>query len=211
MILNLDSKFQKVNSAFVKMIGYSESELRKMTFKDITFPDDLAESDLICHNLLDNKINNTSFEKRYVTKDNKIIWGYVSISMVKDLSSKPLYFVVQVFDITEQKQADKAVRKLSMAVEQSPAIIMITNTVGHIEYVNKKFTEISGYSQEEVIGANPRILKSGHTSSEGYSDLWRTISSGNEWRGEFLNKKKMVSSIGRQPSSVLYLTKMVSL
>ncbi|RPI61732.1 MAG: PAS domain S-box protein, partial [Ignavibacteriales bacterium] len=190
MILNLDSKFQKVNTAFVKMIGYSENELRKMSFKDITFPDDLAESDLICHSLLENKISNTSFEKRYVTKDNKIIWGYVSISLVKDLSNKPLYFVVQVFDITDQKQADEAVRKLSMAVEQSPAIIMITNTAGHIEYVNKKFTNITGYTFDEVIGLNPKILKSGHTSGKEYSELWKTISSGNEWRGEFLNKKK---------------------
>ncbi len=190
MILNLDSNFQKVNTAFVKMIGYSENELKKMSCNDITFQDDLAESDLIYNSLLENKISNTSFEKRYITKDNKIIYCQVSISLVKDFSNKPLYFVLQVFDITEQKQAQESVRKLSQAVEQSPATIVITDIDGNIEYVNKKFTEITGYSQEEAIGANPRILKSGHTPSEGYSDLWRTISSGKEWRGEFHNNKK---------------------
>jgi PAS domain S-box-containing protein len=67
---------------------------------------------------------------------------------------------------------------------------VITDTSGSIEYVNPKFTQITGYSYEEVIGQNPRILKSGFTPDEEYKQLWQTISSGNEWHGELLNKKK---------------------
>jgi PAS domain S-box-containing protein len=69
-------------------------------------------------------------------------------------------------------------------------MIIITNTMGSVEYVNPKFTETTGYTFEEIIGKNPRIIKSGHTSPEEYKQLWKTISEGNEWYGEFHNKKK---------------------
>lgn len=93
-------------------------------------------------------------------------------------------------DITDQKRADVELSKLSLAVEQSPVSIVITDTAGNIEYVNPKFTEITGYTREEVIGGNPRILKSGHTTTEEYKRLWQTIVEGGTWRGEFHNKKK---------------------
>ncbi len=93
-------------------------------------------------------------------------------------------------DITERKQADQELRKLSGAVEQSPSIVVITDVKGSIEYVNPKFTEITGYTYDEAIGQNPRILKSDRLPPEFYKDMWDTIASGNEWRGEFCNRKK---------------------
>ena len=90
----------------------------------------------------------------------------------------------------ERKRAEEAVRKLSRAVEQSPVSVVITDLRGNIEYVNPKFTQVTGYTVEEVLGKNSRILKSGHTPPEEYRRLWTTITSGREWRGEFLNKKK---------------------
>ena len=80
--------------------------------------------------------------------------------------------------------------KLSHAVEQSPVSIVITNNNGEIEYVNPKYIQITGYSSEEVLGQNPRILKSGETPAEEYKRLWETITSGNTWLGEFHNKRK---------------------
>ncbi len=93
-------------------------------------------------------------------------------------------------DITESKQIELDLRKLGRALEQSPASVVITDTNGVIEYVNPKFEEISGYSSDEAIGQNPRILKSGDKRPEEYKDLWDTISSGKEWRGVFHNKRK---------------------
>ena len=81
-------------------------------------------------------------------------------------------------------------RKISRAVEYSPAAVLITDTQGAIEYVNPKFTQVSGYDAEEVRGQNPRLLKSGETPPEEYQRLWATITAGGEWRGEFHNKKK---------------------
>ena len=99
---------------------------------------------------------------------------------------------VQVFvrDITQRKLAEAELRKLSMAVNQSPALVEITDLHGNIEYVNPKFTEVTGYSKDEVLGRNPRFLKSGETSRQEYENLWRTITGGGEWRGLFHNKKK---------------------
>ncbi|RXP44458.1 PAS domain S-box protein [Lutibacter sp. HS1-25] len=93
-------------------------------------------------------------------------------------------------DITARKKSFELARKLSSAVEQSSASIVITNSFGEIEYVNPRFTEVTGYTLDEAINKNPRILKSGHTTSGEYDNLWGTISSGKVWKGEFKNVKK---------------------
>jgi PAS domain S-box-containing protein len=98
--------------------------------------------------------------------------------------------VVTFMDITDRTLAQEKLLKLSRAVENSPATVVITDRSGRIEYVNPKFTEIAGYLPEEAIGRNPRILNAGVQSKEFYQELWSTITSGNEWRGEFCNKKK---------------------
>lgn len=98
-------------------------------------------------------------------------------------------FILSI-DLVEQRQAQERFHQLSLAVEQSPVSIIITNARGNIEYVNPKFIQLTGYSLDEVIGKNPRILKSGETPRERYEELWKTIRSGREWHGEFHNKKK---------------------
>ncbi len=90
----------------------------------------------------------------------------------------------------QHKLAEEENHKLFRAIEQSPSSVLITDTNGNIEYVNPEFIKTTGYSHEEVIGENPRILKSGKQSPEVYKQLWDTITSGKEWRGDFLNKKK---------------------
>jgi PAS domain S-box-containing protein len=85
---------------------------------------------------------------------------------------------------------DESVRKLSQAIAQSPVSIVITDASGTIEFVNNKFTEVTGYSQAEALGQNPRVLKSGETPPEEYQRLWETIGSGEVWKGEFRNRKK---------------------
>ena len=94
------------------------------------------------------------------------------------------------WEISCRKRAEEDLRKLSQAIEQSPASIVITDTGGSIEFVNPTFERVTGYTLEEARGKNPGFLKSGETQSEEYRALWQTITTGGEWRGEFHNRKK---------------------
>jgi PAS domain S-box-containing protein len=96
----------------------------------------------------------------------------------------------EIANFMEIKSAEESSQKLNIAVIQSPASVIITDAQGKIEFVNPKFSQITGYEINEVLGENPRILNSGTHSNEMYKNLWKTISSGKEWRGEIKNKKK---------------------
>ena len=87
----------------------------------------------------------------------------------------------------QEKAAEESLRKI---MEPSPVSVMITDLKGNIEFVNDKFEQISGYTREEVIGKNPRILKSGNTSPDEYKEMWNTLMAGKTWRGEFSNRRK---------------------
>jgi PAS domain S-box-containing protein len=93
-------------------------------------------------------------------------------------------------EFSEKVAAFEQVRKFSKGIEQSPNSIVITNSKYEIEYVNPFFTELTGYTADEVIGRNPGILKSGQTKDEVYEDLWNTLDKEETWHGEFLNMKK---------------------
>jgi PAS domain S-box-containing protein len=93
-------------------------------------------------------------------------------------------------EIEHRKIVEKEIRKLSVAVEQSPTAITITDLEGNIEYVNSKFINLTGYTLAEIKGKNPRILKSGAQSSSFYKKMWETIIKGKHWKGEFQNKRK---------------------
>ncbi|WP_341645767.1 bifunctional diguanylate cyclase/phosphodiesterase [Thauera sp. SDU_THAU2] len=90
----------------------------------------------------------------------------------------------------EIQRRDAELRRLSMAIEQSPECVVITDTNARIEYVNDAFLRITGYGREEVIGRNPRILNTGRTPRETYTELWDTLTRGEVWRGEFHNSRK---------------------
>ena len=93
-------------------------------------------------------------------------------------------------DISERKQAEASLVKLSLAVEQSPSSIIITALDGSIEYTNQAFTAVTGYSAGEVMGKNPRILQSGKTPVATYADMWLHLTRGDIWHGELINCRK---------------------
>ena len=93
-------------------------------------------------------------------------------------------------EVSERRRAENNLRKVSRAVEQSPAMTIITDLEGKIEYVNPRFTQVTGYALEEIFGKTPRILKSGEMAPQEYEALWNTITAGREWRGEIHNRKK---------------------
>jgi PAS domain S-box-containing protein len=123
--------------------------------------------------------------------DGKDFWFELTTFPLFDRDRLNVTGVVEcVREITERKVSEEKLRTLSCGIEQSPASIMITDRQGNIEYANPKFTLLTGYSSVEVIGQNPRILKTGLTPPEVHRQLWETILSGQEWHGEFCNRKK---------------------
>lgn len=116
-------------------------------------------------------------------------------------------------DLAEIRQKQEDLGKLSQAVENSPASVLITDADARIQYVNPTFVEITGYSYEEAVGQKPNILKSGATPAETYQDLWRTIRSGAVWRGELMNRRKngelfwentLISSVRNQQGEITH-------
>ncbi len=98
--------------------------------------------------------------------------------------------VIVFQDISVRRKNEDSLRKLSMAVEQSSNIVQITNLNAEIEYVNQRFTELTGYTREEVIGHNARLLKSSKTPASTYAQMWLDLTAGKSWTGEFLNRHK---------------------
>lgn len=130
-------------------------------------------------------------EYRIVRKDGSVRFFHSICSVICDADSKPVKVHGIGQDITEQKRALDRLRQLSWVVEQSPAAVVITDLNGKIEYVNRKFTQLTGYSQEEVIGQNHKaFLKPGESLQTFFVKLWNTILTGRVRRGEFQNRNK---------------------
>ncbi|MBU3914448.1 PAS domain S-box protein, partial [bacterium] len=129
-------------------------------------------------------------EHRVILPDGTVRWVSEKGGVTRDEQGNATRMLGIVQDISEKRKVEERLRLLSQAVENNPALIIVTDPKGDIEYVNPKFTEITGYTMEEAIGQNPRILKSGWTHSNDYRNMWQTISSGKEWRGEVYNKNK---------------------
>lgn len=114
----------------------------------------------------------------------------VEIRLLLELANDLAYGINALRVAAKQKEGENRLRVLSHAVEQNPVAILITDIDGNIEYVNPRFSDLTGYGAEEVIGRNPRLLKSGEKSAEAYGHLWATITSGNDWHGELHNRHK---------------------
>lgn len=131
---------------------------------------------------------NQKTEIRLKSRNGQIVVAEIWI-VDAEWEAEQAYFV-SLQDVTERKRNEQELRKLFRAITDSPAMVMITDVHGAIEYVNPQFTEITGYAAAEVMGRNPRVLKSNRTPPEVYEQLWETIASGEDWRGEFINRKK---------------------
>lgn len=168
---------------YAAVMGYGPEELRGKSCFELVHPDHIEEA------LEKFALPSGMLVFRSRHKDGS--WRWLETTGKKFMTSGGEEREVLVSrDITGRRESEQRLRQLSQAVEHSPAAVVITNRRGDIEYVNPKFTETSGYTFEEVIGKNPRILKSGEFSPGDYKALWKKITSGQEWRGEFHNKKK---------------------
>ncbi|MBS1259574.1 MAG: Sensor histidine kinase RcsC [Candidatus Scalindua arabica] len=189
VITNIEGDIEYVNKKFTQVTGYSYEEVIGQNPRILKSDDRTPEE---YKDLWETIISGKEWRGEFCNKDKNgtIYWESASISPVKNDAGVITHFIAVKEDITERKRIEENLRKLSQAVEQSPVTVMITDIEGKIEYINSKFTELTGYTSEDALGHTPRILQSGKTPLEEYKKLWETIKSGNEWHGEFCNKKK---------------------
>ena len=183
---NSPGNYIAVNDIASKQLGYTREELLAMA------PCDINSSRVLSAGLekfkMLNNLGSISAESIYVTKDGKEIPVEINANIINLQGKRGMLSIAR--DISARKQVEDKLRKLSRAVEQSPTTIVITNLKGEMEYANPSFTKVTGYSLEEVIGQNSRILQSGIHTKEFYKNTWDTILSGKVWQGEICNKKK---------------------
>lgn len=177
-----------VNKKWTDMSGLSASQAMGDGWLQAVHPDDRDR--LTGQWRKDIGLGRDSIEEyRFLKSDGSIVW-VLGNAVPEMLNGKLCGYVGTITDITEQKQHEAELRFLSRAIEQSPVSIMLTDMAGDVQYVNPYFEEVSGYSAQEIISQNPRILQSGYTTPDEYKRLWNTIADGRTWRGEFRNKKK---------------------
>jgi len=176
----LDYRFVSINPAYEKLTGLLAKDIIGKTVLEVlpkTEPEWINTYAMVAE---------TQESVRYENYSNEL-GRYYSVNA---FSPHKGMFATIVSDVTQRKLAEMEVKKLSYGIEQSPVMVIITDTEGLIEYINPKFSEITGYTSDEVLGKTPRILKSGRQSEHFYKLLWDTIKSGEIWKGEMLNRKK---------------------
>lgn len=191
LIVDDNAQITIVNEEVEKMFGYERDELIGQEI-EILVPENIRERHVSYRNgfIRDQKKRSmgAKLELLAVRKNNEEFPVEISLSSMGEVGDQ--YVIAAVRDITERKKAEEELRELSEAVKQSPATVVITNQDGTIEYVNPKFEEVTGYTSEEAIGQNPRILNAGKQPKAYYRKMWEKLLAGNVWSGELCNKKK---------------------
>ncbi|NEV62459.1 PAS domain S-box protein [Thiorhodococcus minor] len=184
----------EVNARWAQMLGYELEELEPITvdtWKHLCHADDLVEALHALERHFAGELDVYEAEARLKHKDGHLCWVLDRGRVVEwDADGNPLRMAGTQLDISARKRSEERLMQLSLAVEQTPTSIVITDAEGRIQYVNPAFSQASGYSPEEAIGENPRILSSGNTPPEVHRELWDTLARGDVWRGEFINKRK---------------------
>ncbi len=178
--------FVAVNPASYRALGYRREEMLKLSVADIQAEMDADKLQQVGRAIRSR--GEAHFETRHRRKDGSTFEARVHTRML-NLEGRR-YILGMWRDISQEKQAEARIRMLSMAVEQSPSAVVVTDTDAQIVYVNEAFSQMTGYEPHEVLGQNPRFLKSGKTAASVYVDLWRTLTAGHPWTGEFINRTK---------------------
>lgn len=191
---NIETDDVVVNERYASILGYDLEELTPFSlekWKALIHEADRGKVDIYLRQQIEGISHYYDCELRIKHKDLGWIWVYNRGKTIKNSEDcKPLTMIGLMFDITERKKEEVEKLKLTIAIEQASVTVIMTDKDGNIQYGNPAFEKISGYSLREALGENPRILKSGLTPEPVFDDLWETITSGEAWEGELINKRK---------------------
>jgi len=185
----VDRILKQVNPRLCEITGYMEEEMIEQSSR-MLYPgdEDYTRVGKEKYEQIRQKGTGT-VETQFKRKDGAIIDVLLS-STPMDRADLSRGVTFTALDITEQKQAEKGLRRLLSAIEHTQESVVITDIKGIIQYVNPAFEHISGFSTKEAVGRNPNILKSGEHDNAFYHHLWQTLLSGNTWQGRLTNRKK---------------------
>ncbi len=185
-----DQKIEYVNRHIQTVLGYDPEECINQSTRMLFSCDEIFRSaNRIIEDATRKKMERIYFESEFRTKHGKKIIVEDTVSLVYE-EDRLVKQICVVQDITEKRRLSLERDRLVTAIEQAGEAIVITDHEGTIQYVNPSFSRITGYSREEVLGKNPRILKSGLQDEKFYQNLWQTILSGQTWKGNFTNRRK---------------------
>ncbi|MFA6401196.1 MAG: PAS domain S-box protein [Salinivirgaceae bacterium] len=197
VVLDLNLNIIYISPSVQNVRGYTAQEAMSQSLDQILTPDSYKKVVKVFSEqmILESSKNADPFrsillELEEFHKNGSIIQVEIAVSTIRDKDLNPMRLLIVSRDITKRRQAEEKLQVLSHAVDQSPIMIVITDTNGTIEYVNHKFEEVTGYSALEAIGRNPRILKSGKMQDSIYEDMWDTIKANKIWYGKMVNKTK---------------------
>jgi len=160
-VLGLAGEWIQVNDALCRLIGYSDAELRTMSFQDITHPDDLKQDLANVAAALDGKIDHYQIEKRYRHKDGTYVWVLLGVSLVRDLTQAPSYFILQVTDIDSRKKAEEALEETAQRLREANHLLVMSEELANIGhwYLNTKTSEVRW--SDQVFRIHGRPIESG--------------------------------------------------
>ena len=189
MVTNLNGEIEFVNPAFTRTVGYTPEEVIGQNPRMLQSGEHPLQ---FYEEMWDVLVQGETWHGEMINrkKDGTLYWEHATISPITDTSGTTTGYLAIKDDISDRKRTEEQIRHLSRAVEQSPSTIVITNLAGDIEFVNPAFTDITGYTAEEAIGQNPRVLQSGEHDKAFYEGMWLTLTQGDVWQGEMLNKRK---------------------
>jgi PAS domain S-box-containing protein len=189
-LVDLYGHFLQINEEFCRFTGYTEAELATVNYLRLVLAESKADYEENFSRLLAGEISKFKADNLYLHKEGGAVWGRTTIRLLRDDSGNALYFLVLVENISERKHYEDRLDKLHKAIEQSPVSIVITDSSGKIEYANPFFCSLTGYELAEVVGQNPRVLKSDMHDQAFYQHLWQTITAGKTWQSEICSRKK---------------------
>jgi two-component system, cell cycle sensor histidine kinase and response regulator CckA len=188
--IDAEARYTYVSPRVRDLLGYEPAEVLGKTPFDLMPEEEVRRVAALFSASAEKRIPFSNLENTNRHRDGRLV--------VLESSGVPVFAEDGTFrgyrgmdrDVTGRKRAEEQVRILSRAVEQSPVSVVITDLNGTIQYTNPKFTKVTGYSAEEVLGKNPRVLKSNEMPVEHYRRLWEALAAGEDWSGEFKNRKK---------------------
>ncbi|WP_232352121.1 bifunctional diguanylate cyclase/phosphodiesterase [Inhella proteolytica] len=181
-IWDRQGQLQRVNGALAQLLGLRAGELQGHSLQAHVHPEDRAATEAVLHTL--GQDGEADFEHRCLAPDGSAHPVEWRVRVLDDL------VYASGRDVGERRAQDAAIRTLSTALTQSPYAVVVTDAQGAIEYANPAFEAMTGYSEAEVMGSNPRLLQSGRTPASTYREMWDRLHAGEPWRGEFINRRK---------------------